>query len=264
VKLSLILIFSILLNFKVFSQTQDNLKARFYDGRFLVYASNYKIAEEVGYKIREIYNKTIKKLGYVDAYKTQYQIFIWQNKDELLKFLEKIKLKNPEQISAVALYDYKEIPTIACYYNERLIEELQHEFTHLLIVQILDVSPKEIPLWLNEGLAMYISKDSVINTNNFLKNSPSFIELSKLLDLDDYPKDKKERDLFYLESHSLVNFLIDKAKNREVFMSFLRWYVKKGYPFKKAYLYSYNIEINLEKFQEEWRSYIKKGDGYGD
>ncbi len=257
--------FLVLISFHIFAFAQFEeygLKGKFYEGRFLVYASDYNLAREVGLKVRHIFTEVIEDIGYVGVYRTNYQILIWKDKGGFIKFLKNTRADIPKHASALAIYNFKGLPTIVGFNNSYLKNHLAHEFTHLLLPQILDVEERFIPLWLNEGLASYEGeKHSLKGVYRFLKDNfvkERCFRLSRLLVLKDYPEDSLENKIFYAQATSLVDFLLSLKPRREKFFSFLRWYVTKGYSFEQAYLYAYNERINLEALEEKWQEYIRK------
>ncbi|MCM8820288.1 MAG: hypothetical protein NC925_05785 [Candidatus Omnitrophica bacterium] len=56
----------------------------------------------------------------------------------------------------------------------------------------------------------------------------------------------------------MVSFLIKKRHKKDVFYSFLRWYIIKEYPFEKSYLYAYGEYLSLEELEKQWIDYVMK------
>lgn len=259
-----VLFFSFFLSFCLSTYAQfesKGLKARFYDGRFSIFASDSQLAKEVGIKVRKIYEKVSKDIGYSGVFKDRYQILIWRKKKNFLKFIDKLNLKTrPDIVTAIALYNFKGSPTVAGYLDKNLFTiHLPHEFTHLILTELLGVKGEKIPLWLNEGLATYEGGPPLKYVKSFLRKkirSGDYIRLSKLIKIKQYPEDNEMTKLFYLESQSLVAYLLNHKKKR--FPSFLRWYVVHKDPFGKAYLYSYGGTSQIEIIEKKWLSYIMR------
>ena len=145
-----------LFSLNIGAQFEDfGLKAKFYEGRFFIYAPDQELAKEVGYRIRAIYEKVTDDIGHSGAYKSRYQILIWRTREDFLQFLDKARLKIPfDTVAAVAVYRYRGLPTVAGYLDKNLFSHsLPHEFTHLVSKELLGVT--KMPLWLDEGLATY-------------------------------------------------------------------------------------------------------------
>lgn len=232
------------------------LKGKYFDGRFLVYASDYALAEEVGAKVRLVYQKVIDDIGYAGAFTTKYQILIWRDESDFDNFLKDLKVIVAPETDAVVMYNFSDIPTIAGYWSEDFLKKnLPHEFTHLILAELLAVAPKNIPLWLNEGLATYESGPSLQQLNAFLKDTIQrgvYITLEELTSLKSYPSVAERSQLFYEQSQSFVGFLINRRARKDVFYSFLRFYVSQAYPLEKAYLYAYGEAADINKLQKEW------------
>ncbi|MDD5194604.1 MAG: peptidase MA family metallohydrolase [Candidatus Omnitrophica bacterium] len=245
------------------------LKGKYFDGMFMVYASDYALAEDVGAKLRSIYQKVIDDTGYTGSLLAKYQILIWKDRAGFDNFLKNLKVNIAPETDALVLYNYSDTPTIAGYWSDSLFaNNLPHEFTHLILVQLLKVEPENIPLWLNEGLAGYESSSSLQDVNNFLNNAikkGDYIKLEELILLKAYPQDKLHSQLFYAQAHSFVGFLINKKPRKDVFYSFLNLYINQSYEFSKAYLYAYGEASSINELQEEWFASIagQKEEVYG-
>jgi len=248
----------------VFSFDFDDLglEGRAFDGRFLVYASDYSLAKKISSRVRNIYNKVISDIGSSGAFKTKYQIFVWSSKQGFMNFLRPRSLGvNADNVAAVAIAKYSNgIPTIAGYSSDRFFKsDLPHELTHLILNDIFG-SAQLIPLWLNEGLATYEGDGPLGNEQrSFLSqviSNQTYIPLAELFSLKQYPLSGYKIKLFYLQSQSLVDYLLKTKPKQDSFDSFLRWYVVKGNSFSQAYLYSYGKQGGLKKLEESWINYI--------
>ncbi|MDD5069210.1 MAG: peptidase MA family metallohydrolase [Candidatus Omnitrophica bacterium] len=238
------------------------LGGRSSDGRFLVYASDYGLAKKISSRVRDIYNKVISDIGYSGAFKGKYQIFVWDSKSGFMNFLRPRSFGvNAENVAAVAIAKYSNgVATIAGYSSDRFFNsDLPHELTHLILNDIFG-SAQLIPLWLNEGLATYEGDGPLGNEQRlFLREALSnqtHIPLAELFSLRQYPLSGYKIKLFYLQSQSLVDYLLRTKPKQDSFDSFLRWYVVKGNSFPKAYLYSYGAQGGLKKLEESWINYI--------
>ncbi|MCM8786809.1 MAG: hypothetical protein NC935_02005 [Candidatus Omnitrophica bacterium] len=241
---------------------EEGLKGKFYDGRFMVFSFDYESAEEIGLKVRDVYNKVIEDIGYWGAFKNKYQILIWKNKEEFLKFLKKQNINISFESSAIALYNWKSMPTILGYYSQNFLTKfLPHEFTHLILSEALQIEGEKIPLWINEGLACFEEGGSIESLHKFLSKfikQNNYIKLKELIYIKEYPTDTTKLQLFYAQSQSLVGFLINKRHKKDTFFSFLRWYVVKEYNFLQSYLYAYGEYVNLEEIEKQWIEYVCK------
>lgn len=237
------------------------LKGKHYDGRFLVYAPDYELAGRVADRVRYIFQKVVDDIGYAtSAYTTRYQLLVWYKQEDFLKVLNNLNIQIHEGGVAVAVDAFEGLPTILGYFDEHFLDNsLPHEMTHLILREILRVPSSNIPLWLNEGLAMYEGATPLTYVHLSLKEALAkndYIPLSELLALKTYPSGSERIKLFYLEAQSFVSFLIHKRKRKDNLFSFMRWHIDKGYPFEKAYLYAYAEAPTIDKLEKEWIEYI--------
>lgn len=110
------------------------------------------------------------------------------------------------------------------YWGERIQEDLRHEFTH----GVLHATLKDVPLWLDEGLAEYfeVTSDPVGMNREYAMNLATGIasgwkpDLSRLEALETVDQMQKSD---YQESWAWVHFLLhDSDDSRMVLTSYLR------------------------------------------
>ena len=82
-----------------------------------------------------------------------------------------------------------------------------HEVTHILVHRAGDGAFRNVPLWLNEGLAEYANFDPVSQFDRALRNA---VEQDRLLPsfLRSYPGTSGDTIIFYGQSRSMVRFMI--------------------------------------------------------
>jgi hypothetical protein len=130
---------------------------------------------------------------------------------------------------------------------------LKHEFTHIALGKAFS-KREEIPLWLNEGLAMYESREwdlSRISTITRAVLTDSLIPLSEITRL--FPLEANKAELAYSESFYLISFLISQY-GKENFHRFLKEY-SGGKALKEVLREVYGIK--WEDFEEKWKNYLK-------
>ena len=138
---------------------------------------------------------------------------------------------------------------------------LGHEIVHLIVHRFY---PESIPLWLDEGLAQYISKNahaSYQRARGYISKPHSaaiapenLIPLGRLVAMTQVPTDRVET--FYDESERLVRFLAstDKAS----FLAFLDA-VARHQPVDSALVQSYNGKfLTLTALEEQFQEYATK------
>ena len=141
---------------------------------------------------------------------------------------------------------------------------LGHEIVHLIVHRLY---PEGIPLWLNEGLAQYISKNShasyqrargYISKPHSAAIAPeNLIPLGGLVAMTQVPTDRVET--FYDESERLVRFLATTDKP-----SFLKLLDMLGHhqPFQAALSLSYAGKFaTMAVLEQEFRDYASKDFG---
>ena len=134
-----------------------------------------------------------------------------------------------------------------------LSKVFKHEFTHIALGKAFS-KREEIPLWLNEGLAMYESREwdfSRVSAITRAVLTGSLIPLSEITRL--FPLEANKAELAYSESFYLISFLISQY-GKENFHRFLREY-SGGKGLKDVLTEVYGIK--WEEFEKKWRHYLK-------
>jgi len=129
----------------------------------------------------------------------------------------------------------------------------KHEFTHIAIGKAFS-KREAIPLWLNEGLAMYESREwefSRVSTIMRAVLTDSLIPLSEITQ--SFPFEANKAELAYSESFYLISFLISQY-GKDSFHQFLKEY-SGGKGLKDVLREVYGIK--WEEFEEKWRNYLK-------
>jgi tetratricopeptide (TPR) repeat protein len=131
-----------------------------------------------------------------------------------------------------------------------------HEITHAVVGAI---SAKQAPLWINEGLAEY--EENKIKPGDHLIldvaiQSNSLLPVDQLMNEEDLveKEDPLALGLFYEQSYSLTNYLVDRYgmfKVKELLIEF-----GKGKNSDEAL--SQVLKINTEDLEKEWKAAITK------
>ncbi len=139
-----------------------------------------------------------------------------------------------------------------------------HELTHIIFRE--HIGEGDFPLWLDEGVACYM-EDKYGDGNykralNFLKRKikdDTYIKFSQLnKGTSDNLGGKGEEyiNLFYLESFSIINFIM-KRYGKYRFSSFLRL-LKKGKRIEEAMAKVFYDFKDLDKLEAKWKDYYLK------
>ncbi len=135
---------------------------------------------------------------------------------------------------------------------------IPHELVHVFLSRRLKAFTSRMPLWMHEGLAKYLTGDWSPGDAELLREigmTGRIIPLSRISQV--FPDDDRERAIAYVESYSVVSFMV-KRYSPECVPDLLSE-LSKGNLFSTALEYS--IGIKPEKLEEEWRQYL--WDEYG-
>ena len=193
------------------------------------------------------------------------KIYVYRNKQEYLE-----KTKQPSWSAGYAIPVKKEIYTYAGSFGI-FKGVLAHEMTHLILHEYIGFG-HTIPLWLDEGVAMYIQYKTmglleriVAECIKPLLHSKDYIPLEELLSIAISDLDKKQPlptgesshysyvDKFYLESLSVVYFLLKQYSNYN-FVNLCRD-LRDGREFSSAFSRHYYTIRNLHYFEKRWKEF---------
>jgi hypothetical protein len=124
---------------------------------------------------------------------------------------------------------------------------LAHEITHAVIFRLLGAAAAELPLWMNEGLAKYESREPTGDDNQLVANAAADGSLMPLSRLEtDFPESTTA--LAYAQSASAVRFLV-KTHGRAAPRTLLRRMARTS-SFDKAMLAATGWTEG--SFEDEW------------
>lgn len=132
---------------------------------------------------------------------------------------------------------------------------LPHEITHLVFMQIMGPSAN-IPLWLNEGLAVYEQKNKgrslkIITARNMRGND--YISLDNLIKYEKVPEGKTE--LFYGASAGLVEYLF-VVLSRTYYVKMISL-LKQGASSYEAFRGAYGKAFkSFSSMERGWKKYM--------
>lgn len=130
-----------------------------------------------------------------------------------------------------------------------------HELTHLIFGEF--AKDESIPLWLNEGLAIYESGligYADVMLRDKVKEA-KHIPLKKIVEAKDYPGTKEEIELYYAQAEKIVEFLITQH-GRKKFSRFCRLLIP-GRPFAEALDLVYgDAYYGQDEFKQAWIKYV--------
>jgi hypothetical protein len=152
--------------------------------------------------------------------------------------LSLIILKSPAEMSGAG-YDLK--------------KTFVHELSHVLLGSAFKKDEK-IPQWLNEGVAMYESREwnfSRVTTMTQAVLTDALLPLSQITS--GFPGERRKVELAYCQSFYLISFMITEY-GKGKFHEFIHYYSKSKI-LDDALLKIY--AVNLDQMEEKWHSYLK-------
>jgi hypothetical protein len=178
------------------------------------------------------------------------QIFLYADSQDLLQSM----IFPREWTGGVAHIEYNKITIIMSDLQEWSINALAHELGHLATHQIT-FSPYgvDLPLWLDEGLAMYaqFTQESYLQT--LLKSALDYNALISLRTLcSPFSAISERAALSYAESYSVVEYLI-KEYGRDKILDLLIAF-KEGNTYDDALLQVYGFDLN--GLESRWISWL--------
>ncbi|MGA1825195.1 MAG: peptidase MA family metallohydrolase [bacterium] len=132
---------------------------------------------------------------------------------------------------------------------------MAHELTHFILHTITRKHQVRLPLWLNEGLAMYEARQWNWHYRSIMAQislSKSFAPLHALSD--SFPVERRYVDQAYAQSISLIAFIINKHG-----LSALHGIIDnlaKGNNTKGAF--HTTLGLSLEEFERQWHAYLRR------
>ncbi|HVZ35392.1 MAG TPA: hypothetical protein VG963_23355 [Polyangiaceae bacterium] len=137
-------------------------------------------------------------------------------------------------------------------------EVFRHELVHLALDEALD--GHHVPLWLNEGIAIHLSGESMLARMQTLWTATLAETLLPLAQLDQrFPDDWVQTPIAYAESADVVRHLLRTRYNQR-FMAMLRR-VRGGEAFDSAMNDAYGVQpygIGQTSLEDEWRREVAK------
>lgn len=251
---AVIIVFSLLLS--PLNINAGDLK-ELYSDHFVI-VSDKTIDQQYLYKVKnmaEYFYKTLtQEFKFIRdepwLWKNRAKIFVAKDRGEYIK-----QYGCPEWSNACVDYQGKAIFTYPQQKEFSLI--LSHELTHIIFREYLGL--QQLPLWLDEGMSVYMeykyekkpSDDKFVLLKKMLSEGKfiKFDELSRLTPPELKSKSKDYVGIFYLESFSIINFLVKKWSRYK--MSNFFKFIKDGYSINEALCKAYNIRT-LEELENQW------------
>jgi len=129
----------------------------------------------------------------------------------------------------------------------------RHELTHIAVGRAFE-GREEVPRWLDEGLAMYESREwnfSRVSAITRAVLTDSLIPLSEITER--FPHEVTRAELAYVQSFYLVSFLVSKY-GKDKFHQFIREY-GSGTGLEEVLVRVYSFR--RDELEERWKDYLK-------
>ncbi len=246
-----VIIFSIIVPLQIISPDYQKVETRYFD--FFFTEKNRTIAEtlaresdtiavrigsDLGVAIQERITVHIAEEGdFQEVQPQHYSLPEWVS-GVAYRTLSLIILKSPAEMSG-ADYDLK--------------KTFVHELSHVLLGSAFR-KDEQIPQWLNEGVAMYESREwnfSRVSTMTQAVLTDALLPLSHITS--GFPGERRKVELAYCQSFYLISFMITKY-GKGKFHEFINYYSKVKI-LEEALLKVYGL--NLAQLEKKWHGYLK-------
>jgi hypothetical protein len=183
------------------------------------------------------------------------RIYLYRNQEEFVK-----ATNSPEWSAGKASYTERIIWSFtgADRFKENI---LPHEMAHILFREFVGLNNHRVPRWLDEGVAQYVEfgkREEALNLMRAMLEKETYIPIE---DLDRMHAahmgevDETIAELYYLESASLVHFLISEyGSGRFVDVCSA---LRDGKTFERALSYgTSNALDSLTELEVEWKAFV--------
>ena len=228
---------------------------------FCVRAPTQDDAETIAEELEKYYQGFLNDLKYGGMLKKKPEVYVFRNYEE---YVDKTGVLgyNTSHTGGIAVPRSARRPAkIYFFMGNRVIEVLRHELTHVLFKEITAglKTDARIPLWLNEGIAVYEEKGKRYEepVRNAVK-SDQIIPIAELVGYINYPENLNKRALFYAQSASLIDFLLNKYGGAK-FLAFSKKMVRGGKNINEALSSIYFPQIkNVSQLSDAWLNFQKR------
>jgi len=225
---------------------------------FVVYEEAEKVSEELTKKLENLHGNIMLDLIAFSPWQRDNKVFIYYSHNP--QTYQKLTGR-PSWSGGAAKSDERKI---YLYESEEAFGILAHELSHIYFDSFFG-NPTNCPLWLSEGMAVFIQierggayprwlKDNI----EILKNGGGF-KLEDLVRIENLDNgDDKSIRLWYAQSYSLVLFLM-RMKQGDSFYTFCK-NLKEGQYISRALYNAYGKPYNkLSNLEVVWRYDLKTG-----
>jgi len=232
---------------------------------FTVFARNQSIASKAIDSLEETLEKIMVNLPLKRVLGKHCLVFIWEDEKDYIKRADQYHGGDIETTMGFFIMAQRNEPHKIFFYecNDLFLKILPHELGHLMLEVVLNPLRKYvIPLWLHEGFAQLQEEKDYLQEFIKVKRSNErgrLISLDRLIMLKRYPISFFQNSLFYMESESLVRFLIEEQTREDEFYEccneFLFWNINPIEAIKNRYGKKFP---NMDTIQKNMLAWIRK------
>lgn len=227
---------------------------------FVYHFTSYKDEDvELYYTQAEVYYQWVKELFGVerDEWNKKSHVFVFTYDGLWKKFNARLQ----RTLEAQAFTSGWELFINRHPNGLNRLKTLSHELTHIIVFRFLEGT---LPLALNEGFAEFVSYRAMAEKqgldNSKIKiikiiNPRDYLQVDRLVAMEDYAADPKSVENFYIESEALVRFLVLKYGGPN-FYTLLRE-IAKGQSFEQACERIY--KLNPMELERKFKNYATQG-----
>lgn len=248
-----------LLVFATSAQAKSDEDWNKYDTRyFIIYYKNAPVdfVKNVAETAGELYSDIAQTIGFTRynswSYEDRAKIYIYDDRESY-----KVHAKNLEWSGGMAVVSRKEIITYAAAVGF-FDSTLPHELGHIIFREFIGYN--RVPLWLDEGVAMYQEKAKRWGANKAVLQAiqkGKFIPLNGLNadNLRAVANNEEMINIFYAEAASIVYYMIVELGEAR-FENFCRR-LSDGVSFEEALEASYGRFHNVDQLNDAWVDFLK-------
>ena len=205
--------------------------------------------EQVAVKVEEYYTSISVNLGF-----NVYEFWLWEKRAKIYIFKDAVEYKKvaeqPGWSGGAVSLRHKIIKTYP--WNEGFFDKLlPHELGHLMFHEFVGFK-NNIPLWLDEGVAISQEKSDIRNYSVMMKGLRVSLSFNKLHNIT--TKTLIVPEIFYVQSASIVDYLLTQF-GKDAFLKFCNS-LKNGQTVEEAISSAYHFR-DLKQFNQAWLEYLR-------
>jgi len=227
---------------------------------FCVWAPTQADADEVAAQLNKFYKKILSELRFAAMAKKKPEVYVFGNYKEYVDNTSALGYNTTHTGGIAVPRTTKDPARVYFFKSERLLTVLRHELTHVIFHETVEGlnTRTRIPLWIDEGFAVYEEEGMRYDERaRGAVNKNRAIPVSELVGYTAYPTDRDKNTLFYAQSASLVDFLIN-TYGASKFLAFTRKMARGGKDASSALFSTYYPHIkDVSQLSEAWLNFLK-------